>query len=263
MTQHVDILDVRESMRGGIWGSLALHGTLIGIALAYAFMNANVVQFGDPNAGGSAVGVEAVKSIPIPHQGQPNPLANDTQSQVPQTPAKPVERKKEEAPPPDAIPLRDRNAKKKPAKLASERQRFRNYDELQQNQLTTPAAPQVSNPIYSAQPGSGRIGTGMNTTLGSRCGAYAEQIKQLVAQRWNTGGVDARLTTAPVVIATFDLNRDGSISNLKLLQTSGIEALDTSVQRAILDSSPFPPIPPVGCTDKSSARVEFNFELKR
>lgn len=75
--------------------------------------------------------------------------------------------------------------------------------------------------------------------------------------------MEARYTTAPVVIATFDLMRSGTVTNLKLLQTSGIASLDNSVQRAILDANPFPPIPPAGCTDRSSARVEFDFELKR
>ncbi|HTS77279.1 MAG TPA: TonB family protein [Bryobacteraceae bacterium] len=263
MTPHADILDVRESLRAGFWGSVALHLSLIGIALSYAFWTSDTVHFGDPNAGGAAVGVQAVKSIPIPHQGPANPVANDTQSQVPQTPAKPVERKQAETPPPDAIKLKERESKKKPAKRPSEQQRFRPYSELAKNQLTTPAAPQVSNPMYSAQAGSGRIGTGASTTLGSRCGAYAKQIQELVAQHWNTGDVDARYSTAPVVIATFDLMRNGSIRNLKLLQTSNIPSLDFSVQRAIQDASPFPPIPPVGCTDRDSARVEFNFELKR
>jgi protein TonB len=69
------------------------------------------------------------------------------------------------------------------------------------------------------------------------------------------------LQTAPVVIATFDLARNGNVSNLKLLQTSNNSALDFSVKRAIQDASPFPPMP--NCIDKDTARVEFNFELKR
>lgn len=263
MTQHADILDTHDPIKAGFWTSVALHLSLLGIAIAYAWVGANTVTFGDPNAGGSAVGVQAVKSIPIPHQGPQNPVANDSQSQVPQTPAKPVVRQKAEKPPPDAIPLKSPQAKTKPAKVPSEMQRYRPYDQLDPNQLTTKAAPQVSNPMYSAQAGSGQIGTGPNTTLGSRCGAYARQIQELVAQHWNTGDVDARYSTAPVVIVTFDLMRNGTIRNLQLLQRSNIASLDFSVQRAIQDASPFPPIPPVGCTDKDSARVEFNFELKR
>jgi TonB family protein len=110
-------------------------------------------------------------------------------------------------------------------------------------------------------PGSGRIGTGANTTLGNRFAGYAQQIQQLVAQKWRTTDVDARLQTAPVVVATFELMRDGTIRNPQLLQKSGNASLDFSVQRAILDASPFPPIP--AGFDRSSARVEFVFELKR
>jgi TonB family protein len=64
-----------------------------------------------------------------------------------------------------------------------------------------------------------------------------------------------------VVIADFDLMRDGSIRNLRLLQSSGISSLDFSVQRAIQDSSPLPPIP--AGFPRSYASVEFWFELKR
>ncbi len=262
MTLHADILDTRESLKGGFWASVSLHGTLIAIAVAYTLINANTTQIGDANAGGSAVGVEVAKSIPLQHHGPQNPVANDTQSEVPQTPAPPVVRKQiEKAPPPDAIPIRAHEEKKKPAKVASAAQKFRPYKELDPNQLTSKAAPQVSSPLYSAQAGSGRIGPGANTTLGSRCGAYSAQIIQLVAEHWNTGDVDPRIQTAPMVIATFDLSRNGAISHLQLLQNSSISALNFSVLRAIQDASPFPPMPP--CIDKDTARVEFNFELKR
>jgi len=55
--------------------------------------------------------------------------------------------------------------------------------------------------------------------------------------------------------------RDGRIRNLRIVQQSSISALDYSAQRAILEASPFPPIPPG--FDKDSAHVEFTFELKR
>lgn len=262
MTQHADILDTRESLTGGFWGSVLLHGSLIGVAVAYTLIVSNAVPMGDPNAGGAAVGVEAVKSIPLAHQGPQNPVANDTQSQVPETPAPPVARKEiEKPPPPDAIPLKSREVKKKPAKVASQPQRFRPYQQLQPNQLTTQAPPQVSNPLFSAQAGSGHVGTGARTTLGSQCPAYSAQIVQLVAQRWNTGDVDARYQTAPVVIVTFDLLRNGTVKNLAILQRSGISALDFSTQRAIEDVGTFPPLP--ACFTKDVARVEFDFELKR
>jgi TonB family protein len=260
MTPHIDILDSRESLKGGFWASMMLHGSLLGVALVYAWIAAHSPSIGDPTAGGAAVGVEAVKSIPLSHQGRQNPVANDTESQVPQTAPAPVEREQEKAPPPDAIPLRSNEKKKKLAPTPATPHRFQAY-KPEDNQVTTKSAPQVSSPLYSAQSGAGRIGQGANSVLGSRCGAYAEQIIRLVGQHWNTGDVDPRIQNAPMVIATFDLARNGGISNLRLLQSSSIPALNYSVQRAIQDASPFPPMPP--CIDKDTAKVEFNFELKR
>jgi TonB family protein len=260
MSAHADILDSRESMRVPFAGAITLHLAVFGGMAAYAWMASQTTSFGDPNAGG-AIGVEAVSSIPIPHHGEENPLANDSPSEVPQTVAKPVERVKEEKPPPDAVPLKTRNVKKKPAEVASTQQRYRPFDQLEKNQLTAKQAPQVSTPLFAAMPGSGSVGVGANTTLGNQFAGYATQIQQLVAQHWHTGDVDARIRTATPVIATFDLLRDGRIQNLQILQGSNIPALDFSVKRAILDVGQFPPLPPG--FPKDNAKVEFTFELKR
>ena len=134
-----------------------------------------------------------------------------------QQPAKPVEKEKEEKVSPNAVALKMKQ-KKCLADVASEKQKFRPFKEIDQNQVFAKQAPQVSNPLFSAMPGSGRIGTGANTTLGTRFAGYAQQIQQLVAQKWHTNDVDARVQTEPVVIASFDLMRDGRIHNLRVVQ---------------------------------------------
>ncbi|MGH9594518.1 MAG: TonB family protein, partial [Bryobacteraceae bacterium] len=91
-------------------------------------------------------------------------------------------------------------------------------------------------------PGAGQIGLGLNTTLGSRFGEYAGRVRQLVAEKWRTGDVDASIKTAPVVIATFELMRNGSVRGVRIEQSSRIPALDFSVRRAIEDAK-LPPIP--------------------
>jgi protein TonB len=257
---HADILDQRDPMRGAFLGALGLHLAIVAAVVLNGWLEGHPDAFGSKDAGG-AVGIEVVDSIPLQHQGHPNPLANDTDSQMPQTPAKPIERAKAEPTPPDALLVKSRKAKKKVAEVASERQRFRPFDQLEKNQLTSKSAPQVSNPLYSAAPGAGRVGAGANTTLGDRLAGYSAQIQQLVAQHWRTADVDPHLQNAPVVVATFELLRNGSIRNVQILQGSNIAALDFSVKRAILDASPFPPIPPT--FDRDYAKVEFTFELKR
>ncbi|HEY7335944.1 MAG TPA: TonB family protein [Bryobacteraceae bacterium] len=260
MTADPDILERPDRIRGAFLGAVALHAAVAG-GLILSSWTSHTNSFGALQAGGNTVGVQAVNTIPLIHHGQQNPLANDTESQVPQTPApvKAKERVKEKPPPPDAIPLKLRKSKQKPAPETTSRQRFRPLNELLPNQLTSQTAPQVSNQAFSAIPGAGRIGAGVHTTLGSEFAGYADQIRQIVASKWRTNDVNAQ--TAPTVIATFDLMRDGSIRNLQLLQRSGVTALDFSVQRAIQEAAPFPPIP--AGFSRSSASVEFWFELQR
>lgn len=260
MTSDPDILDHHERLRGPFLAALALHAALIGGLTLSSYLSSHT-SFGALNAGGSAVGVQAVNSIPLVHHGMQNPLANDTESQVPQTPAKPVQREKAEKPPPDAVQLKVKKAKKLPAEVASERQRYRPFNQLEPNQVTSSLAPQVSSPLYSALPGAGRIGTGPNSTIGNLFPAYAAQIQQIIARNWRTG--DVNLQTGPTVIVTFELMRNGTIRNIQLLQRSGNAALDNSVQRAVLDSNPLPPIPSGGGFNRDSASVEFWFELKK
>lgn len=258
--EHAATLEHRDPTRGAFGVALALHAGIIAALALHAWWVGRGEQFGDANPGAGAVTIQAVNTIPIPHSGETNPLANDSQSEIPQVKSKPVDREKEQVEKPNAVALKQ-NTKQKKAPEQSQHIKYRHYDELPKNQLTSNLPQQVSSPMFANTPGAGRVGTSASTTFGARFGGYAAQIQQIVAQHWRTGDVDARLQTAPVVIATFDLMRDGTIRNIAILQHSGNPALDTSVQRAILDSNPLPPFPPG--LDKSSARVEFTFELKR
>jgi TonB family protein len=187
-------------------------------------------------------------------------VAHDTDSEAPQELPKKVERAQQEVIPPDAIKLnlKKEKEKKTPAKEASLKPRYKSIEELEKNQLYSKTPQAVSNHIYSQLPGSGRIGMGANTTLGTQYAAYAAQIQALIARNWNTG--DVPVNTAPPVIATFDLMKDGSVRNLAILQGSGYSSLDFSVRRAI-EGVTLPPLPPG--FDRSSAKCEFTFELKK
>jgi hypothetical protein len=186
---HPDILDQPEPLNRAFVAALTLHVTLVAGMGIYGWVSSHHESFGAQDAGGGAIGIEAVNSIPLLHSGAQNPVANDTESQVPQQPAKPVEREKEEKVSPNAVALKMKK-KRLPAFVASEKQIYRPPNQLDPNQVFSKQAPQVSNPLFSAMPGSGRIGTGANTTLGTRFAGYAQQIQQLVAQKWHTNDVD-------------------------------------------------------------------------
>ena len=118
MTQRIDILDEQESLRTPLAGSVAVHVGIAAIAFAYAAFqgSSQVERWGDPKSlGGGAVGITPVQRIPLPsRQGRVNPVANDTESQVPSAPTKP-QPKPTVREDPNAIAIKSRDAQKKSA----------------------------------------------------------------------------------------------------------------------------------------------------
>lgn len=259
-----DILDTRESLRRPLLGSLSLHagvGVLIAILGVANF--AKREQWGDPNSrGGGAVGVTAVKSIPIAgHEGPMNRVANDSKSQVPEPLTKPESKTRtavKEAE--DAIPLKSRH-KQRSAADDSYRNPRTKPSPLSDNQLTSRQGQTASSPLFAPAPGSGGVGVGDGTPFGTRFGAYAALIRDRVAQKWHTEQVDARIKTLPPAIVTFDIQRNGQVRNVRVVQSSGNVSVDYSAQRAVMEAAPFEPLP--AAYSGSSATIEFWFTLKR
>ena len=111
------------------------------------------------------------------------------------------------------------------------------------------------------QVGSGSVGVGTGSPFGRRFGNYATVLRDTVARKWNTADVDPRVRTAPSVIVTFTILRNGQVKNVRTVQRSGLPLLDSSAERAIYDAAPFPPLPAE--YDGSEANIEFEFRLSR
>jgi protein TonB len=236
MTARVDILDQRDSLKKPLAGSVALHVAVFGTVIAIPMIQGlrKHEPWGDINSGGpGSVAVTAVARIPLPARaGQVNPLANDTQAVVPAAPPKPKPQERVREPEPDAIPLRSKNAKSRPARESASNNKFRAQQRDLPNQMYSQTGPALVSPLIG-QVGSGGVGIGTGSPLGRRFGTYAMILRDQVARNWNTSQVDPRYHTAPVVIVTFTLMRNGQVKNVRLAQGSGIPLLDASAQRAI------------------------------
>jgi protein TonB len=264
MPGHADILDRPEPLLQSFWGSVLLHGLAIGgLLLAGAVERGSRLNMGDPHGGGlGGVMVNPVATIPLPNRGGlENPVANDTESLVPEAPkAAPKAAPKVKAPPPNAIALKSDKAPKRPRDAASQPNKWRDQQKYDQSQLYSNAGQRVNSPQYGMS-GGGGVNVGNNSPFGERYGAYAALIRDAVTRNWKTSDVNPRLMTAPAVVVTFTIQRDGTVANVRLSQKSGIEPLDISAQRAVWDSQPFQPLP--AGFPRSQADVELRFELKR
>ena len=263
MTAHVDILDARESWRKPLFLSLALHGSLVAaIALAGFAGSRPRDLWGNPNAlGGGSVGITPVSQIPLPARGGPvYPLANDTESRVPEPPPSKQQSRRQAARDAAAIAIKSKSSPKRPARTDSTTQRSNLKSPDSPGQLYSSTGRALSSPLVG-QTGSGGVGMGQGGAFGSKFGAYKSILEQKVGSRWRTNDVDARLQTAPTVIVTFLIRRDGSVGDVRTEQSSGNNALDYAAQRAIYEAAPFPPLP--AAYDRNEARVEFWFQLTR
>jgi protein TonB len=258
------MLDQPERLARPFWGSVILHVSVVAVLLyTWVAGKSSTPLFGDPHGGGfGSVAVTPVASIKLPsHDAPPNPVANDTQSHVPEPPAKKKAVEKAKAPDPDAIPIKSRNANKRAAERASSQpNKFREQQQDRPNQLYTPGGAAVSSPMYAMQGGGGpQIGN--DSPFGTQFGAYAKLLRDSVARHWSTSDFDSRLNV-PAAVVIFVIRRDGGLApgSVKITERSGNAALDISAQRAVLDAAPFPPLP--AGFSKNEAQVELRFNLK-
>jgi protein TonB len=247
-------------LKGSLVNSLLLHGAVV---LAVVLVQLQLFgpigeSFGDPNPTfGGSVGISPVKTIPLPaRSGRPNPVANDTESQVPQAPQPaPKDQTKTREVEEATISL-----KGKPEVNKQTTSRRQNLPETPSNQVFSSQGAAVVSPQFGGSGGEGG-GVGVSMPFGGRFGYYAQQIRDLIQRNWRTDRIPPNITSAPMARASFVISRDGSMSSVNLVQRSGVSAVDYSILRAIQDVGKFPPLP--AGFERNQATVEIAFEFRR
>jgi TonB family protein len=261
MQTHPDILDKREPVAPSLLGSIGLHAGIVALTAAYYWSGAgsSTERWGDPSSlGGGAVGITPVDRIPLVQgQGRENPVANDTESQVPSQP-KP-EPKKTQASDPDSVALKTKNAQKRAATARPSQQKYTPLRDPKPNQVYSSTGQAVTSPMFSQAPGGGGVGSGSKSPFGYRLAWYEQLLRDTVARNWRSQELDSNIRSK--VAVTFDILRDGAIRNVRVTSPSGNFALDQSAQRAILLSNPLRPLPRE--FERDVATVEFWFALQQ
>ena len=255
------VFNHRDSLRGPLVASIIFHVLLTLFGIVYVLWGSRFGKgWGQSLNTGSAVHVNAVASLPgVP---LPTPKITTPNTVAVQNPGlyknEPVPK-----PPPDLVTQKIpkfKEAIKVPKKkvLANPR--------IQKEQIQPPpnavpygegGRPTMS--YSSVTTGSGEAGIGIGQRdFGERYGWYVQAVRNRVSSNWLLSTISPSLLNAPRVYVDFDINRDGSISNARVTQSSGIPEVDRSALRAVLASSPLAPLPAGG-----KVSVEFYFDLKR
>ena len=249
-----------DPMGRAFFGSLITHGFVAAAVVVSGLWHFSETNLGSQAPSTGSVGVQLVKTIPIPQkEAPPNPLANDTKSVVPEAPAPAVKLQKQVVEQPkDAIPIPDKP--QKPKKLSPQQQvtsLFRPPEAYKSNQVYSTVPQAMSSKMYGIQ-GTNGIDFGPNAVFGERFAAYANLLRDRISQSWNRSGL--RPSPERCVI-TFTVARDGTVSNVQVSRPSGDYLLDTSAKRAIVDSNPLPPLPQQ--FERNEATIEIGFQIQQ
>lgn len=255
-----DALEQRQSLRNPFFASIGFHVFLSASFIVAAWWHGKRDLMGSLDSAPGAATVTTVETLPFQVRStRVNRVANETESQVPQNP-KP-EAKTQEKEEPDAAPIlrgkKKKDDKKKKVVVAQKRlyQPDRVYTP---NQQFSEKGPRLYTPMFAPAAGGGGVGVG-TSPFGDRFGAYADLIKQRIAEKWRSQDLDTRLNNQ-VVVVTFDIQKNGNVTGIRVLR--GVNyAMDNSAMRAIQEASPLPPLP--AGFDRNIANVEFHFKLQR
>lgn len=228
----------------GTFLAVLLHASIVA-AFIWSSM-AHPVRFVSPRAvsvrlmpAGSLKGGEAPAPAPAP---------------LPET-KKILKPEPEDVPPPPSekallLPAKDEDKKKKTATSPAARERAK--------------APDVSLPSSGDSPGGGgggAIGVGGNVGVSGAAfdsdfpfSYYVERMIVAIGMNWfkpSQGG-----SVSPVI--HFQIARDGTISDVEVVKSSGLPFVDRAALRAVIASSPLPPLPAEWQGSRLGISVKFN-----
>ena len=261
MALRTDIWSERDKFGRPLQWSIAFHIALFAGIFGYsAFLGHWRGNDWGTNGTGGAMSATLVSSIPLPSSpNATNVVATESKGLTQSQPK--VEEKT-----PDAIPIPERNAKRKPLEKEP---RSTNQPKPKPVEEASNVAPfgqggPLSGPysVFSAGGAKGGFGfTGGGGDFGSRYSWYVDVVRRKVSENWLKYEVDPRISQARRVYITFDILRDGQPSAVQVEQTSGVPSLDISAVRAIQRIDTFGPLP--GDYRGNRVSVEFWFDYRR
>ncbi len=255
----------KEKLGISLFYSLITHAVLV---FSFFFMpqilGSKTTLWGESTAGGGAMSVGIVQSItglnlPRPEITTETNVASESKG-LGQTETSKVEKKELDEPDPKAFEIEDKKKKEKkpeaPVKKAP-RQIAKYEPPREVVPFGEGGNPSFSYSQFTSGSGTGGIGLG-NGIFGEKYGWYVRQIRDIVSSNWQKNLVDPNVRSAPKVFIQFEIQRDGSVANDFVKQSSGVASLDRSGLRAI-KASRFPPLP----GGETRLIVEFFFEYNR
>jgi TonB family protein len=243
--------------------SISLHAALTALFFLGPYLQHRGTRWGSVGGGQSGTKVNLVSSAGIP---MPKPV-NPTESKV----VDPTKGMYKEEPPKPPEPKTDATKipkfeKEKPLPPSHKSKVFEDKKPLPENAVPygkggNPDLPTGTAQTPAAAAGGLTIPGDAGGDFASRYGWYVASVKRLISANWMQNTIDPAVRSArrAHAVVTFTILRDGTVKNIRILQTSGNLSMDNSAQRALLSIEKFQPLP--SDYNHSSIDVIFDFDL--
>jgi len=124
-----------------------------------------------------------------------------------------------------------------------------------------PALPYSSFAMNGPSQGGMGFGGPSGGNFAGKFPSYVDAVRNRISSNWLQSTVDPSIRWAPRAMFTFQILRDGTVTNVQITQSSGNRSVDNSALRAILSSSPMSALP--SSYSGGTVSVEFYFDFRR
>ncbi|MEJ2367227.1 MAG: energy transducer TonB [Acidobacteriota bacterium] len=113
-------------------------------------------------------------------------------------------------------------------------------------------------------PNASRLNTGNLSfdTAAWDLGPYARKVQQIVKSNWSVPAAQEVLQQEGWVAVHFYVNKDGSITDLRVIRSSNIPSYDQSALDALRTSNPLPPLPSFVTVPRLGAVFRFYYFIQ-
>lgn len=224
----------------GLVAAAVLHLALVVVAVVVPSLSAEEQE---------PLQIVNVRIVPTQALGTPQPPRSEPEPQRPPPPEPEPEPEPtvdepatEEVPPdPEPAPQRDPERPVLPDPDATPKPRQEPPEPTPQPAAAEPPAPRQGAPTGSP---AGITATGTNlSAIGDpdfTYGYYLDRVLSAIEANWRRPPTDG---VALQVVVNFRIRRDGTVSELEVVEDSGLSSFDLAGLRAVQASSPLPPLP--------------------
>ena len=235
-----------EQFGGGMMLAAVLHAVLAITLLTVAIVKGrHHASWGENISSAGAIQASLVSALPLPPKVPPvekQVLAEENPSPAPKPPPKEAT-----APPPKPTDvLVKAKTPDKPTKTAPDP-----TPEPPKHPQPTPPTPkadtgssatQLAQSVSQVKNGTSAI-TVEDHTFGVRFAYYIRGMDRVISQSYNQQDIDQRSANGKSVTLRFDIEKDGTLSNIHIATSSGSASLDTAALRTFQRIDSFGPLP--------------------